>query len=71
MPPPHPSRRRLALAAALGVAALTWSSVAIAQVSAEKSAAMLKPAEGLETTLFASEPMVNNPTNEDGPSRAL
>ena len=42
---------------------------AVAQVSAEKSAAMLKPAEGLEATLWASEPMVVNPTNMDVDSR--
>ena len=59
--------RRLALVAALGIVA-SWSS-AMAQVSAEKSAAMLKPAEGLEASLFASEPMVSNPTNMDVDSR--
>ena len=71
MPPLHPSRRRFALGAALGVAALAWLSgpAAIAQVSAEKSSKMLKPADGLESTLFASEPMVNNPTNMDVDSR--
>ena len=69
MPPLHPSRRRFALGAVLGVAALAWSSASMAQVSAEKSSKMLKPAEGLEATLFASEPMVNNPTNIDVDSR--
>ncbi len=70
MPPlPTPRRRVLPLAAALGVAALACPPVAWAQVSPEKSAAMVKPAEGLQATLFASEPMVNNPTNIDVDSR--
>ena len=69
MPFPPTSRRGSALAVALGVAALSWNSGAIAQVSAEKSAAMLKPADGLEATLWASEPMVVNPTNMDVDSR--
>jgi putative membrane-bound dehydrogenase-like protein len=63
------TRRRFALGAILGVAVLAWSSASTAQVSAEKSSKMLKPAEGLEATLFASEPMVNNPTNIDVDSR--
>jgi putative membrane-bound dehydrogenase-like protein len=70
MPSLHPSRRRSALAAALGVVAvLAWSSASKGQMSAEKSSKLLKPAEGLEATLFASEPMVNNPTNIDVDSR--
>jgi len=40
-----------------------------AQVSAEESAAKLKPAEGLEATLWASEPMLSNPTAIDVDSR--
>ncbi|MGC8639628.1 MAG: PVC-type heme-binding CxxCH protein [Isosphaeraceae bacterium] len=40
-----------------------------AQVSAEESARRLKPAAGLEATLWASEPMVVNPTNIDIDSR--
>ena len=65
------SRRRSALGAALGVVALLGLAgpVAQAQVDAEKSTKMLKPAEGLQATLFASEPMVNNPTNIDVDSR--
>jgi putative membrane-bound dehydrogenase-like protein len=63
------ARRRFALGAILGVVVLAWSSSSIAQVSAEKSSTMLKAAEGLEATLFASEPMVNNPTNIDVDSR--
>jgi putative membrane-bound dehydrogenase-like protein len=43
--------------------------VTLAQVSAEESAKKLKPAEGLEATLWASEPMVVNPTNIDIDSR--
>ena len=62
-------RRRSAFGASLGLAVLAWSSASIAQVGAEKSAAMLKVAEGLEARLFASEPMVNNPTNIDVDSR--
>src|SRR4051812_7971570 len=69
MPPLPPSRPRFALGAALGLAVLAWTSAATGQVSAEKSAGMLKPAEGLEATLFASEPMVVNPTNMDVDSR--
>jgi putative membrane-bound dehydrogenase-like protein len=61
-------RRGALLAASLGVI-YGLSSDSFAQVSADKSAAMLKPAEGLEATLFASEPMVNNPTNIDVDSR--
>ena len=69
MPPLRPLPRRFALGAVLGVAALGWPSGSMAQVSAEKSAGMLKPAEGLEARLFASEPMVVNPTNMDVDSR--
>jgi putative membrane-bound dehydrogenase-like protein len=42
---------------------------AVAQVSPEESARKLKPAEGLEATLWASEPLVVNPTNMDIDSR--
>jgi putative membrane-bound dehydrogenase-like protein len=62
-------RRRLVFLAILGLAALNWPSASEAQVSAEKSEKMLKPAEGLEASLFASEPMVSNPTNMDIDSR--
>ncbi len=69
-----PSRRgRTAIPATLGLVALVLSASidrpASAQVDAEKSAAMLKPAEGLDATLWASEPMVVNPTNMDIDSR--
>ena len=68
LPLPLP-RRRFSVPAVLSIAALAWASAALAQVGAEKSATMLKPAEGLEATLFASEPMVVNPTNMDVDSR--
>jgi putative membrane-bound dehydrogenase-like protein len=41
----------------------------LAQVSPEESARQLKPAPGLEATLWASEPMLQNPTNMDIDSR--
>jgi len=46
-----------------------WPAPASAQVSAEKSAALMKPAVGLEATLWASEPLLVNPTNIDIDSR--
>ena len=49
--------------------ALTTPTPARAQVSAEESARRLKPAAGLEATLWASEPMLVNPTNIDIDSR--
>src|SRR3982750_1188487 len=49
--------------------ALVWSHPAVAQVKPEESAKMLKPADGLEATLWASEPMVVNPTTIDVDSR--
>jgi putative membrane-bound dehydrogenase-like protein len=56
----------------LGLAGLALAlrpAAAIAQVSPEESARRLKPAAGLEATLWASEPMLNNPTNIDVDSR--
>jgi putative membrane-bound dehydrogenase-like protein len=44
-------------------------AAAVAQVGPEKSAAQLKPAAGLEATLWASEPLLVNPTNIDIDSR--
>jgi putative membrane-bound dehydrogenase-like protein len=41
----------------------------VAQISAEESAKKLKPADGLEATLWASEPMLVNPTTIDIDSR--
>ena len=46
-----------------------WHAPALAQVSPEKSAALMKPAAGLEATLWAAEPMLVNPTNIDIDSR--
>ena len=40
-----------------------------AQVGPEASSLQLKPADGMEATLFAAEPMVINPTNIDVDSR--
>src|SRR4051812_41829350 len=67
----YPPRPRRAALAALGVWAWTLAgTVALfAQTSPEESARMLKPADGLEATLWASEPMVHNPTNMDIDSR--
>ena len=58
-----------ARAIAVAVAALAWATVAPAQETPEKATAMLKPAEGLEATLWAAEPMVENPTTIDIDSR--
>src|SRR6516225_719487 len=44
-------------------------SSVLAQVSAPESARRIKPAAGLEAVLWASEPMVVNPTNIDVDSR--
>src|SRR4051812_24001927 len=64
-------RPGLAPAAALGifVLGLAWPAPAPAQVGPAESAKKLKPAEGLEATLWASEPMVVNPTTMDIDSR--
>ena len=62
--------RGAALGAFLGVAALACPAPAArAQVDPEKSAAMVKPAAGLAASLFASEPLVSNPTSIDVDSR--
>ncbi len=52
-----------------GVALALAQAAAVAQVSPEESARRIKPAEGLEATLWASEPMLSNPTNIDVDSR--
>ena len=57
------------LALGVGVVVLTFPSPLKAQVSPAESARKLKPAEGLEATLWAAEPMVVNPTNMDIDSR--
>ena len=65
------SRWRTAPSIILGFLALAAirPTGAVAQVSAEASARRLKPAPGLEATLWASEPMLVNPTNIDIDSR--
>jgi len=55
--------------AALAVGLAGSAATAVAQVGPEATAAKLKPAEGLDATLWASEPMVVNPTNIDVDSR--
>ncbi|HWE36855.1 MAG TPA: PVC-type heme-binding CxxCH protein [Isosphaeraceae bacterium] len=60
---------RPGLLVALGALLLGLAPEARAQVGAEESAKKLKPAEGLEATLWASEPLVVNPTNMDVDSR--
>ena len=66
-----PSRWRTAPSIILGFLALAAirPTGAVAQVSADASARRLKPAPGLEATLWASEPMLVNPTNIDIDSR--
>ena len=53
----------------LGIAVLVGPATVNAQVGPEESAKKIKPAEGLEASLWASEPMVRNPTNMDVDSR--
>ncbi len=53
-------RRFLALAALL-----VSTSLASAQLSPEKALATMKPGDGLQVELFASEPMLINPTSID------
>ena len=60
---------RADLTALFVVAAVLLGSPARAQVGPEESAKQLKPADGLEATLWASEPMVVNPTTIDIDSR--
>ena len=68
-------RHRLTLRRGLMLLALSLVSINLAsqtargQISAEESVKKAKPAEGLEATLWASEPMVVNPTNMDIDSR--
>ncbi len=51
---------------ALGVwAVLAWPHVGVAQIRLEESAEKFRPAEDLEATHWATEPMVHNPTNID------
>jgi putative membrane-bound dehydrogenase-like protein len=62
-------RRASTLPALVALAFLAGLSTARAQVAPEASAARLKPAPGLQAKLWASEPMVVNPTNIDVDSR--
>ncbi len=61
------------LLAALVAVTLIFTSLsprsAVAQVSPEESLKLLQAADGLEVSLWASEPMVNNPTALDIDSR--
>ncbi len=54
---------------AMATLAMLLDTPVLAQVSPAKSEAQLKTPDGLEATLWASEPMVNNPTNMDIDSR--
>ena len=68
----HISPHRMITAwAALGLAGLAavQPTPVLAQVSAQESARRLKAGSGLEATLWASEPMLANPTNMDIDSR--
>ena len=66
-----PSHRMIAAGVILGVFALTGirPPTARAQVKAEETTRRLKPAAGLEATLWAAEPLLVNPTNIDVDSR--
>ena len=57
------------MAAAMSVMALSQAQQGHGQVSPEASAKMVKPAEGLQATLWAAEPLVINPTTIDIDSR--
>ena len=59
----------IVLAALLFAAGLGVPKPAPAQVGPEESAAQVKVPDGLESTLWAAEPMVLNPTNLDVDSR--
>ena len=68
----HVSSHRMIVAGVmLGVFALTGirPPAALAQVKAEETTRRLKPAAGLEATLWAAEPLLVNPTNIDVDSR--
>ena len=68
---PRPASRRVR-ALLISLVACTSSHVgtfALGQMSPAESAKKIKPAEGLEAVLWASEPMVMNPTNLDIDSR--
>ncbi|QEH32357.1 Cytochrome c [Aquisphaera giovannonii] len=69
---PAPASRSRSIAIAMALALGPWLASppgAGAQMPAEESARKLKPAEGLEATLWAAEPLLVNPTNMDVDSR--
>ena len=61
-------KRTIAVWMALGLIAMQPTN-GLGQVSAEETARRLKAGAGLQTTLWASEPMLANPTNIDVDSR--
>ena len=65
------SHRMISTAVMFGTLALTGMTAPAVQgqVSAEQSVRRLKPAPGLEATLWAAEPLLVNPTNIDVDSR--
>jgi len=71
MPQLDPKPRRFTAWAVLvlGVLTLATPRGGVAQVSPQESVRKLKPADGLEATLWASEPLVQNPTTMDIDSR--
>src|SRR6516164_5339959 len=66
--PPN-SRTRWVVAFGAVAFGLVSGRAVMAQVAAEESAKQLKVADGLEVALWASEPMVVNPTTMDIDSR--
>jgi putative membrane-bound dehydrogenase-like protein len=68
--PPSTFRSRRTRVALAALAAALWTSPrGYSQVDAQASAKLLKPAEGLQAVLWASEPLVINPTTMDIDSR--
>jgi putative membrane-bound dehydrogenase-like protein len=65
------SNRTIVAGVMLGTLAIFASlpPTALAQVKADETARRLKPAAGLEVTLWAAEPLLVNPTNIDVDSR--
>jgi putative membrane-bound dehydrogenase-like protein len=65
------SHRMIVAGVMLGIFALFGirPPAALAQVKADETTRRLKPAPGLEATLWASEPLLVNPTNVDVDSR--
>ena len=66
-----PTRAAFAVCAvvAVSIGVIGFPTPVLAQVSPEESAKKLKPPDGLEAALWASEPLVHNPTNMDVDSR--